>query len=126
MARSTLTDIEREKAALKAQLARCRRDGADSLHDLARSFDIPRQLQASLRSGAWRWAVGALAAGAAVGFLLIPRRSKKSHDGNSGSSGKNVFTSALVQGLIALAKPALGGFARKEVEKWIKGALHKP
>lgn len=121
MARQTSTNLEREKAALKLQLARCRREGADSLNDLARSFDIPRQLQASLRDGGWKWVVGALAAGAAVGFALLPSKSKKAKS----KDGKSQMSSLFFRTLISMAKPLLGSWAQKEVEKWVKGALHK-
>ncbi|MEM7012463.1 MAG: hypothetical protein AAF585_13380 [Verrucomicrobiota bacterium] len=121
MAGQKPTDLEREKAALKQQLARCRREGADSLHDLARSFDIPRQLQASLRGGGWKWVVGALAAGAAVGLALMPSKSKRAKN----KDGKNQIGSILIRTAISMAKPLLGSWAQKEVEKWVKGALHK-
>lgn len=123
MARPKSTDLEREKAALKAQLARCRRDGADALNGLGsglgNALDLPRQLRASFRKNGWRWIAGAIATGAAVGMLLFRKGSGKIAKPNKGAIA-SFLIAPLAKQAYSIFKPNLGNFARKQLKKWFK------
>ncbi|MFT5465841.1 MAG: hypothetical protein ACI8UO_000937 [Verrucomicrobiales bacterium] len=123
MARPKPTDLEREKTALKSQLARCRRDGAEALNGLGNALDLPRQLRDSFRTSGWKWIAGALAAGAAVSLLVFRRSPVKNGGGSSKRALAPFLIAPVAKSLFSLLKPMLSGFARKQFKRFFKKEL---
>jgi hypothetical protein len=127
---ATLSDAQRRKNELIAELARARSGMALHGGQIRYQADVNRRLKSSVRENVGRWIAGALVTGGVIS--LLPGRERKVYVNPLSKSGRSKldtpqkrpagFWASFFKALVPLFKPLLTAFVTKQLANIVGGA----